>query len=49
MGDLPSGVHLQVGSLKVEFGQAEDLLAKLFELTQAAAQDFDGFRRMVAG
>jgi hypothetical protein len=49
MGDLPSGVHLQLGSLKVEFGQAEDLLAKLFELTQAAAQDFDGFRRMVAG
>ena len=49
MGDLPPGVHLQPGSLKVEFGEAEELLAKLFELAQAAAHDFDGFRRMVAG
>jgi hypothetical protein len=32
MADLPPGVHLQPGSLKVEFGEAEDLLGKLFEL-----------------
>ena len=49
IADLPPGVHLQPGSLSVEFGQAEDLLAKLFELAQAAAHDFDGFRRMVSG
>ena len=45
MLDLPPGVHLQPGSLRVEFDEAEDLLAKLFELAQAAAHDFDGFRR----
>ena len=49
MRDLPPGVRLEPGSLTVEFGQAEDLLAKLFELAQAAAHDFDGFRRMVSG
>jgi hypothetical protein len=49
MLDLPQGVRLQPGSLSVEFGEAEDLLAKLFELAQAAAHDFDGFRRMVSG
>jgi hypothetical protein len=47
--DLPPGVHLQPGSLTVEFGRAEELLARLFELAQAAAHDFDGFRRMVSG
>ena len=47
--DLPPGVRLRPGSLTVEFGQAEDLLARLFELAQAAARDFDGFRRMVSG
>ena len=49
MLDLPPGVRLQPGSLRVEFGEAEDLLAKLFELAQAAARDFDGFRSMVSG
>ena len=49
IADLPAGVQLQPGSLRVEFGAAEDLLAKLFELAQAAAHDFDGFRRMVSG
>ena len=47
MRDLPAGVHLQPGSLSVEFGQAEDLLAKLFELAQAVGNDFDGFKAMV--
>jgi hypothetical protein len=49
MLDLPAGVHLQPGRLEVEFGQPEDLLARLYELAQAVAQDFDGFRRMVSG
>jgi len=48
MASLPPGICLRPGSLTVEFGQAEDLLSKLFVLAQAAAQDFDGFRRMVS-
>lgn len=48
MAGLPPGICLRPGSLTVEFGQADDLLAKLFVLAQAAAQDFDGFRRMVS-
>jgi hypothetical protein len=44
---LPPGVCLQPGSLQVEFGEPEDLLAKLYQLAQAVAQDFDGFRRIV--
>ena len=49
MLDLPAGVLLQPGRLTVEFTQAEDLLARLFELSQVAAQDFDGFRRIISG
>ena len=45
--DLPAGVRLQPGSLRVDFDQAEDLLAKLFELAQAAANDFERFRETV--
>jgi hypothetical protein len=44
LGDLPEGIHLQPGSLRVEFQKAEDLLAKLFELSKAAANDFEAFR-----
>ena len=47
MADLPPGVHLQPGSLTVEFDRAEDLLAKLFELAQAAGNDFESFRVVV--
>ena len=36
--------RLEPGSLHVEFGKAEDLLAKLFELSKAAANDFEAFR-----
>jgi len=42
--DLPDGIQLEPGSLHVEFGKAEDLLAKLFELSKAAANDFEAFR-----
>lgn len=47
--DLPAGVHLQPGSLQVKFGQPEELLAKLYQLAQAAAQDFESFRMIAAG
>jgi hypothetical protein len=42
--DLPDGIQLEPGSLHVEFRKAEDLLAKLFELSKAAANDFEAFR-----
>ncbi len=44
MEGLAPGVELQPGHLHVQFAGAEDLLAKLFELSQAAANDFDRFR-----
>ena len=44
VSDLPVGVVLEAGHLGVDFCGAEDLLAKLYELSQAAAQDFDRFR-----
>jgi hypothetical protein len=43
-GDLPEGIQLEPGSLHVEFEKAEELLAKLFELSKAAANDFEAFR-----
>ena len=43
---LPAGVRLQPGRLEVDFAQPEELLARLYEFAQAAATDFDEFRRM---
>jgi len=48
-GDLPDGVQLAPGSLHVEFRKAEELLAKLFELSKAAANDFEAFRNAAEG
>jgi hypothetical protein len=39
--DLPDGIQLEPGSLHVEFRKAEELFAKLFELSKAAANDFE--------
>lgn len=44
LGDLPDGIQLEPGSLRVEFGKAEELLAKLFALSKAAVNDFEAFR-----
>ena len=49
LSDLPEGIHLQPGSLRVEFCKVEDLLAKLFELSKAAANDFEAFRGAAEG
>jgi hypothetical protein len=43
MADLPAGVALTPGQLQVAFAGTEDLLAKLFELAQAASNDYDRF------
>lgn len=42
---LPSGVQLRPGELRIEFASAQDLAAKLFELSQAMANDWDGLVR----
>jgi hypothetical protein len=47
--DLPEGIDLQPGSLRVDFSQAEELLSKLFELSQAATNDFEAFRGAAEG
>ena len=49
VGELPQGICLEAGSLRVNFVRAEDLLAALYELAQTAANDFDSFRRTVEG
>jgi hypothetical protein len=49
LSDLPEGIRLQPGSLHVDFCKAEDLLAKLFELSKAAANDFGAFRDAAEG
>ena len=47
VADLSKGVRLEPGHLNVEFTSALDLLGKLYELSQAAANDFDRFRAAV--
>ncbi len=44
LADLPAGIALEAGHLHVAFSGTEDLLSKLFELSQAASNDFDRFR-----
>jgi hypothetical protein len=44
LADLPVGVALDPGQLHIAFSGAVDLLAKLFELAQAASNDYDRFR-----
>jgi len=43
MADLPTGVALAPGQLHIAFSGTEDLLTKLFELAQAASNDYDRF------
>jgi hypothetical protein len=41
--DISAGVTLEPGQLHITFSGAVDLLAKLFELAQAASNDYDRF------
>jgi hypothetical protein len=45
--DLPPGIHLKLGELRIEFSDAEDLLRRLYELSQAMVYDFARFRDAV--
>jgi hypothetical protein len=47
MRDLPAGIHLQPGELRIEFFGAEDLLRQLFELSQAMVNDYGRFQEAV--
>jgi hypothetical protein len=44
LAGLAAGVSLEPGHLRIEFSGAEDLLCKLYGLSQAASHDFDRFR-----
>ena len=44
LADLSPGVALEAGHLHIAFSGTEDLLGKLFELSQAVSNDFDRFR-----
>ncbi len=46
--DLPDGIQLRPGRLEVNFAGTEDLLTKLFEIAQAASNDFDRFEAMTS-
>ena len=46
---LPDGVQLDCGTLRVDFANVQDLLAKLYLLSQAAAMDFEAFRAAAEG
>lgn len=48
MADLPEGIYLRPGELRIEFSDAEDLAAKLFELSQAMANDWTAFQKAAA-
>jgi hypothetical protein len=45
--DLGAGIELRPGELRIQFYGAEDLAAKLFELSQAMANDWQAFARAV--
>ena len=42
-GDLSGGISLTPGALQIEFRGAEDLAAKLLEMSQAMAKDWTVF------
>ena len=43
---LPPSVRLRPGRLEVDFGTAEELLTRLFELSQAVANDYASFEAL---
>jgi hypothetical protein len=44
MKDLPAGIHLRPGELRIEFSQPDDLLRQLYELSQAILNDYARFQ-----
>jgi hypothetical protein len=48
INSLPVGIRLEPGSLNVIFRDPQELLQRLFALSQAIANDFESFERLVA-
>jgi hypothetical protein len=48
LADLPPGIHLKPGELRMEFAGTEDLLRQLFELSQAILHDYQRFQEIIA-
>jgi len=46
LADLPAGIYLSPGELRIEFFGTEDLLRQLFELSQAIVNDYQKFQRI---
>jgi hypothetical protein len=46
---LPPGVHIEDGSMRIEFRTTEELLKRLFELSQAILADYESFRERIEG
>jgi hypothetical protein len=46
---LSNGIHLGPSELRIVFEDAEDLVRKLVELSQAAANDFETFQSVAEG
>jgi hypothetical protein len=49
LADLPKGIELRPGELRIEFAGTEDLLRRLFELSQAILNDYERFEKLVEG
>ena len=49
MSDLPPGVQLRAGELRIEFHGTEDLLRQLFELSQSIVNDYGRFEEVCEG
>jgi len=47
LAQLPAGIGLEPGILRIDFRGAEDLLSKLLAVAQTAAADFEAFRAAV--
>jgi hypothetical protein len=45
--DLPAGIHLEPGELRIEFEGVEELLQRLYALGQVMANDYEGFMESV--
>lgn len=44
---LAAGIELRAGELRIEFSNSEDLAAKLFQLSQAMANDWAAFEKAI--
>src|SRR4051794_6861316 len=47
LASLPRGIELRPTELRIQFAGLEDLLTKLFELSQAVQNDFEAVQEMI--